>query len=361
MFDISTCKKRNLLTQKIRDFFTKNGFLEVETPIMTPIPGMEPHLNPFEIKLTLPSIYKTTTHNQFITKNNPQKPALQKSVTKSNLPPAITLYLNTSLELQMKKLLGAGFGNIFNITKVFRNGEIGGDLHNPEFTMLEWYRTGATYTDLMKDCENLILSLTDKLLTYQSQTINLTPPWPRLSTNQLFQKYCKIDLLKNCTFQKFKKTATEKHFDTKNCKDWDDIYFKIFLNHIEPNLPKNKPIFIYDYPSTQAALARKSNKNPFFAERFELYIAGIELANAFSELINPNEQRKRLKEEQLLRKKLNKTVFSIDEEFLSGLASIKKQCAGIAMGIDRLFMLLTNKKNIEEVLLFPLNKMLNNL
>jgi lysyl-tRNA synthetase class 2 len=356
MFDISTCKKRSLLTQKIRDFFTKNGFLEVETPIMTPTPGMEPHLSPFETKLTLPSIYN--------------------SAAKPNLPQAIPLYLNTSPELQMKKLLGAEFGNIFNITKVFRNGEIGGDLHNPEFTMLEWYRTEATYTDLMKDCENLILSLvgnllpredsqsiktTPHLLTYQSQTINLTPPWLRLSTNQLFQKYCKIDLLKNRTLQKFKKTADEKHFDTKNCKDWDDIYFKIFLNHIEPNLPKNKPIFIYDYPSTQAALAKKKKSNPFFAERFELYIAGIELANAFSELINPTEQRKRLKEEQLLRKKLNKTVFDIDEEFLSGLASIKKPCAGIAMGIDRLFMLLTDKKNIEEVLLFPLNKMLNNL
>ncbi|MEK7547362.1 MAG: EF-P lysine aminoacylase EpmA [Patescibacteria group bacterium] len=348
MFDIQTYKKRSLLTQKIRDFFAKNGFLEVETPIMTTMPGMEPHLNPFETKLTLPSIM-----------------TIQKSVAKPNRPQSIPLYLNTSPELQMKKLLGAGFGNIFNITKVFRNGEIGGPLHNPEFTMIEWYRTNAAYTDLMKDCENLILSLVGKipknLLTYQSQTINLTPPWPRLSTNQLFQKYCKIDLNKNRTFKKFKKIALTRNFDTKNCKDWDDIFFKIFLNHIEPNLPKNKPIFIYDYPSTQAALARKKKSNPFFAERFELYIAGIELANAFSELINPNEQRKRLKEEQLLRKKLNKTVFDIDEEFLSGLGSIKKPCAGIAMGMDRLFMLLTNKKNIEEVLLFPLNKMLNNL
>lgn len=341
MFDMQIHKKRNLFTQKIRSFFTRNNFLEVETPIMTKIPGMEPHLTPFETNLTLPSVYKKAVHNR---------------------PQTITLYLNTSPELQMKKLLGAGFDNIFNITKVFRNGEIGGDLHNPEFTMLEWYRTNANYTALMTDCENLILSLNGKTsLTYQNTRINLTKPWPRLSVNQLFQKYCKIDLNKNRTFKKFKKIALTRNLDTKNCKDWDDIFFKIFLNHIEPNLSKNNPIFIYDYPSTQAALARKKKSNPFFAERFELYIAGIELANAFSELINPDEQRKRLQGEQHLRKKLNKPVFDIDEEFLASLASIKKPCAGIALGIDRLIMLLADKKNIEDVLLFPLNKMLHDL
>lgn len=329
--DLQVAKNRSILTQKIRDFFVRNNFLEVETPIMTAIPGMEPHLTPFETKLIPPANLG----------NNKEIP----------------LYLNTSPELQMKKLLGEGFGNIFQITKVFRNCELNGPLHNPEFTMLEWYRENADYTDLMTDCENLIIELA-KINKCNS---DLTPPWPRFTTNELFQKYCQINLLKNQTLATFKKTAQTHNYDTKAATTWNDIYFKIFLNHIEPELNKlNTPFFIYDYPTSQAALAKtclpdrqESSKNPFFAERFELYIKGIELANAFSELIDSKEQRQRLQEEQNLRKKLHKTVFPIDEEFLQALDQIKKPCAGIAMGLDRLFMFLLDKKTIEEVLLFP--------
>lgn len=359
MQDKNIALQRGLLTQKIRNFFNKQGFLEVETPIMTPIPGMEPHLTPFETKLIPPS--NLGNHKQ------------------------IALYLNTSPELQMKKLLGADFGNIFQITKVFRNCESESPLHNPEFTMLEWYRENADYTDLMTDCENLILELvkinrlkfthvgekenkkhnSQLTIYYQSQIIDLTPPWPRFSTNELFQKYCHINLLENQTFKDLKKTVDKLSaknsqssfvFDSSGCVTWDDLYFKIFLNHIEPRLAKlNQPFFIYDYPSSQAALAKKSSKNPFFAERFELYIKGTELANAFSELTNSKEQRQRLQTEQNLRKKLGKTVFPIDEEFLQALDQIKKTCAGIALGLDRLFMLLLDKKSISEVLLFPIS------
>lgn len=329
--DLQVAQKRSVLTQKIRDFFVRNNFLEVETPIMTPIPGMEPHLTPFETKLIPPANLGLN----------------QSSITQSNNLP---LYLNTSPELQMKKLLGEGFGNIFQITKVFRNCEFNGPLHNPEFTMLEWYRENADYKDLMTDCENLIIELSK----INKLDIDLTPPWPRFSTNELFQKYCRINLLENQTFETFKITAQAHNYDTKACTNWDDLYFKIFLNYIEPELSKlNTPFFICDYPASQAALAKKSSKNPFFAERFELYVKGIELANAFSELIDSNEQHERLKEEQNLRKELNKTVFPIDEEFLSSLDKIKKPCAGIAMGLDRLFMFLLDKKTIEEVLLFP--------
>lgn len=318
-------KRRNNILQKIRNFFTGKKFLEVETPIMVAIPGMEPHLDIFETK------FESKSSN--LSKN---------------------LYLNHSPELQMKKLLGYGFGNIFQITKVFRNGETGGDLHNPEFTMLEWYREKANYFDLMKDCEKLIIKLAgSKKIIYQRHKIDLTSPWPKKTANELFKEYCKIDLLKNRNYKTLKKTAEEKGFSTSGCKNWDDIYFKIFLNKIEPNLPLNKPLFIYDYPSTQAALAKKAKKNPFFAERFELYIHGIELANAYSELTNLHEQKFRLVEERKMRKTLNKTAFDIDEEFLLCLESIRHPCAGIAMGIDRLVMLLMNKKTISDVLLFP--------
>lgn len=288
-----TIKSRAKITQQIRDFFTNNNFLEVETPIMVDIPGMEPHLSPFE-----------TTDGKF---------------------------LNHSPELQMKKLLGQGLERIFNITKVFRSGEKS-NTHNPEFTMLEWYRRDADYNDMMTDCENLITSLTDK---YKA-------PFKRKTCQELFQEHLEIDL----TSANFKEEAA-KHTDISQLETWDEIFFKLFLNFIEPNLGPD-PIFVTDYPATQAALAKTKG---FFAERFELYIDGIELANAFSELTDSTEQRRRLKEEQEERRQMNKTVFPIDEEFLSALDSIP-QAAGIALGLDRLMMVLLDKKTIQEVILF---------
>lgn len=317
---IKIAQQRSKIFQEIRNFFNEQNFTEVETPILVDIPGMEPHLTPFE-----------TT---FISPNSKDQ----------------KLYLNTSPELQMKKLLGAGFGDIYQITKVFRNGETGGPLHNPEFTMLEWYRTNANYMDLMGDCEKLILHLTDAGQAENNLQIPQAP-WPRKTTNELFIEHCGIDLTQNKTYEEFKQTAKKADFDTIACDTWDEIFFKIFLNHIEPNLPTG-PIFIYDYPSTQAALAKKSDKNPFFAERFELYINKIELCNAFSELTDSNEQRQRLKQEQEERKQLNKTIFPIDEEFLKALESIQQPCAGIALGVDRLIMILLNLNSVEETLIF---------
>lgn len=329
IYDKVTAKSRSQLTQKVRDFFNKNDFLEVETPIMIPIPGMEPHLNPFETEFT-----------------NPEG--------KSQ-----TLYLNTSPELQMKKLIGGGFKNIYTLTKVFRNGEVGGGRHNPEFTMLEWYRSTSTYLDLMKDCENLVIHLAGKkTIKYDHKEISLEKPWDRKSIHELFLQYCRIDLLKNKDFKTFSKTAKDHRTSISGCKDWDDIFFKIFLNEIEPYLGMKKPIFVYDYPVSQAALAKKKDKNSFWAERFELYIGGNEIANAYSELLDKKEQKERLLEEQKLRKKLGKIAFDIDEEFLTSLESIPTSLAGIALGIDRLFMVLLDKKHIEDVLLFPITNLL---
>lgn len=322
MPNIEIAKQRSQIIQQIRNFFNKNNFTEVETPIMVKIPGMEPHLTPFETTFT-----------------NGKK-----------------LYLNTSPELQMKKLLGAGFGNIYQLTKVFRNGETGGPLHNPEFTMLEWYRENADYKNLMEDCENLVSEVSRIFLEKNPKNkIDFKKPWPKKSINELFIEHCKIDLLKNKTFEKLQTIAKNLNYDINGCHTWDDLFFKIFLNEIEPKLPKNKPIFVYDYPASQAALAKIKSGEPFFAERFELYINGIEIANAFSELIDAKEQRERLKSEQKLRKKLKKTVFDIDEEFLTGLESIKLPCAGIALGVDRLIMTFLGKKNIDEVLFFLSN------
>lgn len=417
---------RAKLNQTVRNFFNKNGFLEVETPILTQTPGMEPHLTPFETKLKLPA------HLQLLTKlqNADVKKNPRKQHPDPNEASILTFHLNHSPELYMKRLLGHknsvdatdDFDKIFQITKVFRNGEIGGPNHHPEFTMLEWYRKNADYNDLMKDCENLITTLTQTFAgnaghgnlreiptTYpefctdnvrtKSQNENIhrqgtytrpdsteavtkmtvqrggsyevdTPQagisqqFPRISTRELFLKYTGIDLLKNRTAPKFRKTAKQNGHDVSKCRDWDDIFFKIFLNEIEPNLPKT-PIFIIDYPASQAALARLKKDEPFFAERFELYINGIEICNAFSELIDPKEQHTRLIKEQKQRKKMCKPVFPIDEEFLKALGNIQDsgktaesglppQAAGIALGMDRLLMILLNKNDINDVLLFPL-------
>ncbi len=332
LFNKNIAEKRAKLLQKTRDFFNKKNFLEVETAILTPTHDPAETLTPFETK--------------FISQENKKTP----------------LYLNTSPELQMKKLLGANLKNIYTITKVFRNGELGGGRHNPEFTMLEWYRENADYKKIMEDSENLIIFLNNnsQKLNYQNFKINLKKPWPRISIHELFLKECKIDLLKNKDFKTFAKTAQKKGHSIQACKNWDDIFYKIFLNEIEPNLGKIQPVFVYDYPSSQAALAKKKKENPFWAERFELYIAGHELCNAYSELTDANEQRKRFESQNKTRKKLGKTVFHIDEDFLAGLESITQPVSGNALGLDRLFMVLLNQKNIEDVILFPLEKMLNN-
>lgn len=316
---VITAKNRNLILQEIRNFFTNQNFLEVETPIMVKTPGMEPHLTPFQTKFT-----------------NDEK-----------------LYLNHSPELQMKRLLAQpGYEQIFQITKVFRNGEIGGPTHNPEFTMLEWYRKNADYNDLIQDIQNLLTHLSQ--LPFLNPIIKqlLLQPLKQITCQELFQTKLDLDL------KQLPQQAKDK-YDTGTLTDYDDIFFKLFLDHLEANLGQTSPEILKDYPSSQAALAKKSEKDPFYAERFELYIKGLELANAFSELIDDQEQKLRLEEEQKLRQKMGKPVFPIDEQFLHALKSIQQPCAGIALGVDRLVMLLLGKEHINDVLQFPMTEIIN--
>jgi len=256
----------------------------------------------------------------------------------------------------MKKLIGAGFPSIYTLTKVFRNGEVGGGRHNPEFTMLEWYRVDADYMDVMAETEELIKFLVGEA-SVEFGDCDFSTSWDRKSLNELFIEKCGIDLLQNRDFETFKKTAEEKGYSTGGCTTWDDILYKIFLNDIEPNLGFEKPIFVYDYPASQGALAKKKESEPFWVERFELYIKGQELCNAFSELLDVSEQRARFTDALQTREKMGKTVFGIDEEFLKSLESIRHPLAGNALGVDRLMMVLFGKEKIEEVLLFPVEEM----
>jgi lysyl-tRNA synthetase class 2 len=325
----------------IRDFFIKNNFLEVETPTLVAHPGMEPHLD----------LFKTS-----ISKENRE------------ISPA---YLISSPEYAMKKLLTAGFPKIFQICRSYRKGETD-NLHNPEFTILEWYRAHADYTVIMRDVENLFLYLLKKLQTpnsqfpisnlgknfliYQNQKIDLSLPWPRLTVKNAFKKYAGINLDKTLDRESMARVARAKDYTVNRDDRFEDIFFKIFLNEIEPNLGKGKPTILMDWPIQMAALSRKKASDPRYAERFEVYIAGLELGNAFSELTDPIEQENRLKNEQKLRAKMKKEVYNIDKEFIQALKIGMPPSGGIAMGVDRIVMLFTDAKSIEEVLFFPASK-----
>lgn len=329
----------------IRDFFYQEGFLEVETPSLVRLPGMEPHLDPMRVDLL------------------------------DGAGKKIKGYLITSPEYAMKKLLVAGFSKIFQICKSFRGGEMADNLHNPEFTILEWYRARADYHDIMRDVENLTVYIAYNLyrkararlkikneklkIIYQGQTINLTPPWPRLTVREVFQKYANVELDRVLNRASIAKVAKMKGYKVSADDRFDDIFFKIFLSEIEPKLGKGRPIILMDWPAQMAALSKKKNNDPRYSERFEVYIAGLELGNAFSELTDWREQKKRLVAEKKLRKKLGKDVYDIDGDFIEALKVGMPPSAGIAMGVDRIVMLFTNAKSIEEVLFFPSNQFFN--
>ena len=330
-------KKNFLLRAKIialiRDFFYKENFLEVETPSLVNLPGMEPYLDPVKVNLNLKEDQK------------------------------ISGYLITSPEYAMKKILAGGFSKIFQICKSFRAGDAIDDLHNPEFTILEWYRTDADYADIMRDTERLIAYVyknlkegrdSEKLeIKYQGNTINLAPPWERLTMKEAFRKYAKIDLDSNLDRESIKESAQEKGYTVNDKDSYDDIFFKIFLSEIEPCLGQSQPTILSDWPAQMAALSKVKKDDPRYAERFEVYIGGLELGNAFSELLDPGEQKKRLLEEQELRKRLGKDEYGIDEEFLEALEGGFPESGGIAVGVDRIVMLFLDTKNIEDVLFFP--------
>jgi lysyl-tRNA synthetase class 2 len=346
-------KIRSFILARVREFFVREGFLEVETPILVPVAGQEPYLNPLKTEV-------------WDARGRRKK-----------------AYLITSPEYAHKKLLAAGFSKIFEITKAFRAGEPWSGLHNLEFTILEWYHTGIDYQELMRQVESMISyvvsSLRDFLLkhpkssfpstiisqkgkssrfqrtkiSYQGREIDLTPPWERISMAEAWQRFAGVkEETKIYDKKSLLRLCQERGYSGDKTDSYDDLFFKIFLTEIEPKLGWQKPAIIYDYPAQLAALARLKKNNRHWAERFEVYIAGIELANGFSELNDKEEQKKRFIKEQKLRKKLGKEIIPLDEDFLEALAHMPS-AAGVALGLDRLVMLLTNAPTIEDVLAFP--------
>ncbi len=291
-------KDRETLYDAVRGFFRSRGYLEVETPILVRSPGMEPNLMSFETTI------------------------IEADGTRH------AAGLVTSPEYAMKKLLGSGMEKIFTITKVFRNEEELGGTHNPEFTMLEWYQQGADYHACMDETEALVKTCAAKFG-------RVLPAFKRARIADLFDQYALVPLEK---------------LEAKPGDTMSDAFYRVFLS-IEPKISEG-PIFVYDYPVYQAALSRLTPDGKY-GERFELYMDGLELCNAFTELTDSVEQRQRFEEEAEERRTLGKTVFPIDEELLRLLPSVRQPTFGNALGLDRLLMIATGKKSIEDVLLFP--------
>lgn len=303
MKNLQSVEIREKVIDTIRDFFKNQGFHEIFTPILVPVPSIEPNLEVFKTELRT-----------------------SKGVKRDG-------YLIMSPEYSIKKLLSRGVGNCFEITKCFRNEEEVSRLHSPEFTMLEWYRVGVDYRDVMNDFENLFLKIIGKdKMMYQGKTYDLSLPWPRISVAEAFYKFAHRDVLK--------------------VKDED--FYKIFFNEIEPKLARSKkPFFIFDYPVSHASLSRVKNDDPRFAERFEVFLAGIELGNCFSELTDAKLQKERFEKDRDQRKAQGKTDYSIDEDLISALESGLPEVSGIAVGVDRIIMLVADAADISDTIIFP--------
>lgn len=234
----------------------------------------------------------------------------------------------------MKRLFAAGYPRIFQICRCFRQKERGSK-HLPEMTMLEWYTAGHNYFDMMEQCEELIRFVArragfENFLVYQGNRIDLNAPWPRMSVTDAFERFSSVSI---------ETAVLQDRFDQLTAFD------------IEPNLGLNKPLFLYDYPAAAASLARLKPENRSIAERFELYISGLELCNAFSELTDPLAQKTRFENEQKNRSKFGLQAYPLPEKFLDSL-QFMPEGSGIALGIDRLVMLFANTDNIDDVVAF---------
>jgi elongation factor P--(R)-beta-lysine ligase len=302
---LENLRMRHKLLRQARGFFDSEGLLEVDTPAIVPCPGLDVHLDAIEV-----------------------------------LGMRAPRWLHTSPEYQMKRLLTTGLPGIYQIGKAFRRGERG-KLHEPEFTMLEWYRTFSDAEQMMRDTEQWVsqaaLALTGSArLKGLQASVDVSPPWDRISVEQAFERYASVDL-------------------SEVLPD-EELFYRVLVEKIEPELGRGRAVFLTDYPAKFASLARLSPGNPMFAERFEAYLDGVELCNGFSELVDPVEQRKRFEQDQDNREKLARSVYPVDERFMAALSLGIPPSGGNALGFDRLLMLLTGAKHIEEVIAFPVSR-----
>jgi lysyl-tRNA synthetase class 2 len=338
--DLSMARSRAALLRALREGLDARGYLEVETPIAVPVAGQEPHLRPFETRFT------------------PDAP-----VPPGGVSGARRLHLQTSPEYAMKRLLSRGFGRIWQIARVFRDGEVS-PAHNPEFTLLEFYAAPGSAATIMADLEQLVAEAARALRGMpmapareghgrgaKGQPLDLAPPFERLTCSDAFQRHAGFDPLP-LDAEAFAQAARTVGVRPSPGASWDEIFTQVLLERVEPALGLSRPTYLTGYPASQAALARLVPSDPRVAERFELYAAGLELANGFTELNDAREQRLRFEAEQRERARLGREIFPLDERFLHALPGMPP-AGGVAVGVDRLLMLLTGAKDIADVLSFP--------
>jgi elongation factor P--(R)-beta-lysine ligase len=312
-------RRRSLLTQATRAFFASRGYTEVETPYAVPTPGEEVHLSAFRTERERPDGFR--------------KP----------------LWLHTSPEFAMKKLLVAGVGPIFQLARVWRNGE-GSDLHAGEFTMLEWYRPGAGMDSLIDEASAYLRAVLPPVVSCRGVTTDLSHI-ERLTVAEAFTRHFGADVL--ATADDAPALAAAAGSRLRDGETWEDLFFRLLLERIEPRIGRMHPTFLTHWPAAQAALARPDPADPRVAERFELFVCGIELANAFVELTDAQEQRARFEADRARRHALSGPDWPIDEDFLDALAFGMPPSAGIALGFDRMAMIASGADRIDQVQWLP--------
>ncbi|HXN31172.1 MAG TPA: EF-P lysine aminoacylase EpmA [Polyangiaceae bacterium] len=295
-------RERARVLADVRRFFDARGFVEVQTPVMVPSPGLDLHLDAFEVR---------------------------------DGDRGAPRWLITSPEYQMKRLLADGWERIYQVAPCFRRGETGAR-HNPEFTMLEWYRAHAGMDDVMRDTEQLVAAVTGGSVRVGDRVIDLRPPLERMAVCDAFARF-----------------AGWREDETLRAAESDEErYFRAFVEKVEPALERIEDgVFLVDFPAAQASLARKKPTDIRLAERFELHVAGVELCNGFGELVDPAEQRARLERDQSARRARGMPVYPIDERFLEALAGVPPS-GGNALGLDRLAALACGTTEIAAVIAF---------
>lgn len=311
--NLDILRRRAQVLADIRHFFVSRGLLEVDTPCLMPATVTDVHLSAFTADFCSP----ISPHSQ-------------------------RLYLQTSPEYAMKRLLCAGSGSIFQICKAFRNEEAGKQ-HNPEFTMLEWYRVGWDHWQLMNEVDALL------------QQLLQCEPAEKISYQQCFIQYLGVDPL-SADLNRLQTVARGHGFAelADGESDPDTLLQLLFTHCIEGNIGQHRPCLVTDFPASQSALARINSADPRVADRFELYFKGLELANGYFELTDAEQQLQRFEADNLARQQLGLATKPIDQTFLAAIQAGLPPCAGVALGIDRLIMLMLNKQRIAEVMAFPI-------
>ncbi|MCK8785420.1 EF-P lysine aminoacylase EpmA [Roseomonas sp. NAR14] len=330
-------RRRARLLAETRAFLAARGYTEVETPCLVPVPGMEVHLQGFRTE------YRPLDGE-----------------------PPRTLWLRTSPELALKRLLVAGAGPVFELARVWRNGEDAA-LHAPEFTMLEWYRPGLDLAGLMDETEALVRAVCPARVGHAGIVTDLSLPFERVTMAEAFRRWCGgLDILATVgpdgegDADALRAAAAAAGVPPREGEDqgeegWEDLFFRLLLDRVEPQLGRDRATFLTHWPAPQAALARRDPADPRAALRFELYAAGVELANAFDELTDPAEQRARFTRDVAERRRLYGTEgWDVDEDFLRALEHGMPAGAGIALGFDRLAMLASGAARVSDTLWLPL-------